>query len=81
MIPSATTRPDFLVAVTDLDFFSDVTAIDPISAYPPTKRQKESQGKSPPTSCPDKSWIPDGYSHTMTNAGPSQIRNPGIPIT
>jgi quercetin dioxygenase-like cupin family protein len=66
--------PHFLVAVTDFDVLSDVTAIDPISASPSgAMSQKAPERKLGKTSTHFMSgqvkWIPGGYSHTLTNTG------------
>jgi hypothetical protein len=66
--------PHFLVAVTDFDVLSDVTAIDPISASPSgAMSQKAPERKLGKVSTHFMSgqvkWIPGGYSHTITNTG------------
>jgi hypothetical protein len=60
--------PHFLVAVTDLDFLSDVTAIDPISGSPSDKAPERKLGKTSTHFMSGQvKWIPGGYSHTLTN--------------
>jgi hypothetical protein len=62
--------PHFLVAVTDLDFLSDITAIDPTSGSPSDKAPERKLGKTSTHFMSGQvKWIPGGYSHTLTNTG------------